>query len=178
MDKLQPGLGQRLKARRETLQSGAKAIGTKWRIWTQRALADQLGVEVETYQRWEYGQAEPDLATVLRLAKALGEEPAALIGITSPPAETKWTNMNQRKLAEVAMDETEKREGLERRVRGLETQIETLEAQVKMKNEALEFLIQTMAEDEEDAIFEKQMERYFSSFPALAAPHKKSKAGS
>lgn len=47
---------------------------------TQQALADRLGVEQPTVQRWEKGTREPEsLAQVFALAEALDVEPGALL---------------------------------------------------------------------------------------------------
>lgn len=46
---------------------------------TQAALAERLGVEQPTVQRWEAGKREPDLTQLMELAAALGVEPSALI---------------------------------------------------------------------------------------------------
>jgi transcriptional regulator with XRE-family HTH domain len=47
--------------------------------WTQADLAERMGVEQPTIQRWEKGRREPDLAQLISLAAALGVEPGALI---------------------------------------------------------------------------------------------------
>lgn len=54
----------------------------KKRGLTQQALADQMGVEQPTIQRWEKGKREPNLQQLLELAGVLGVEPGALIDPT------------------------------------------------------------------------------------------------
>lgn len=49
---------------------------------TQQALADRLGVEQPTIQRWEKGKREPNLQQLHELADVLGIEPSALIDPT------------------------------------------------------------------------------------------------
>lgn len=46
---------------------------------TQSGLAEILGVEQPTVQRWEAGKREPDLGQLLQLAAALDVEPGALL---------------------------------------------------------------------------------------------------
>ncbi|AGH48741.1 prophage repressor [Sphingomonas sp. MM-1] len=48
------------------------------RKMTQSALAEAVGVEQPTIQRWESGARTPDMADILRLAAALGVEPGEL----------------------------------------------------------------------------------------------------
>lgn len=48
------------------------------RKMTQSALAEAVGVEQPTIQRWERGNRTPDMADILRLAEALGVEPGEL----------------------------------------------------------------------------------------------------
>lgn len=53
---------------------------------TQAALAERLGVEQPTVQRWEKGTREPDLGQLMRLADELDVEPGALLGtVTATP---------------------------------------------------------------------------------------------
>ena len=47
--------------------------------FTQATLAERLGVEQPTVQRWEVGKREPDLAQLFELAKVLEVEPGSLI---------------------------------------------------------------------------------------------------
>lgn len=49
---------------------------------TQAGLAEILGVEQPTIQRWEKGKREPDLTQLLALASALDVDPGALIDPT------------------------------------------------------------------------------------------------
>lgn len=51
----------------------------KIRGLTQMALAERVGVEQPTIQRWERGKREPSFEQLFALASALGVEPAALI---------------------------------------------------------------------------------------------------
>lgn len=51
----------------------------KERGFTQASLAERLGVEQPTVQRWETGKREPDLGQLFALATALDIEPGALI---------------------------------------------------------------------------------------------------
>lgn len=46
---------------------------------TQAGLAERLGVEQPTVQRWETGKREPSLTQLVELADVLGVEPGALI---------------------------------------------------------------------------------------------------
>lgn len=58
----------------------------KKRGLTQAALAEKLGVEQPTIQRWEKGKREPELAQLVALAAALGVEPGSLLaGATIVP---------------------------------------------------------------------------------------------
>lgn len=50
--------------------------------FTQSSLAERLGVEQPTVQRWEAGKREPDLGQLLRLAEVLDVEPGALLDHT------------------------------------------------------------------------------------------------
>ena len=54
----------------------------KRRGLTQQGLADLMGVEQPTVQRWEKGKREPDLGQLIKLAGVLGVEPGALIDPT------------------------------------------------------------------------------------------------
>lgn len=47
--------------------------------FTQGTLAEEMGVEQPTIQRWETGKREPSLGQLLELAKVLDVEPSALI---------------------------------------------------------------------------------------------------
>lgn len=49
---------------------------------TQARLAEIIGVEQPTIQRWEKGKREPDLAQLFALAEALDVEPSALLDPT------------------------------------------------------------------------------------------------
>lgn len=51
----------------------------KQRGLTQSALAEMLGVEQPTIQRWEKGKREPNIDQLIALAKALDIEPGTLI---------------------------------------------------------------------------------------------------
>jgi transcriptional regulator with XRE-family HTH domain len=50
--------------------------------FTQSTLAERLGVEQPTVQRWEAGKREPSLAQLFELARILEVEPGNLIGDT------------------------------------------------------------------------------------------------
>ena len=50
--------------------------------FTQGDLAEKLGVEQPTVQRWEKGKREPSLGQLIELARALDIEPGALIDPT------------------------------------------------------------------------------------------------
>lgn len=52
---------------------------------TQQEVADFLGVARVTYARYEGGVHEPDLATVVRLAKLFGVSTDYLLGVTDTP---------------------------------------------------------------------------------------------
>lgn len=54
----------------------------KKRGFTQASLAERMGVEQPTIQRWETGKREPDLGQLLALAEALDVDPSALIDPT------------------------------------------------------------------------------------------------
>lgn len=56
------------------------ALLRKKRGLTQAGLAERLGVEQPTVQRWEKGKREPDLGQLHQIAKALGVEVSALLG--------------------------------------------------------------------------------------------------
>lgn len=49
------------------------------RFWTQTALAKELGVSLNTVQRWEMGMSIPFPATQQRLVQVLGVEPEVLL---------------------------------------------------------------------------------------------------
>jgi transcriptional regulator with XRE-family HTH domain len=51
--------------------------------WTQGQLAEKLGVEQPTVQRWEKGTREPDMSKLVEIATALGVEPGELFGINT-----------------------------------------------------------------------------------------------
>jgi transcriptional regulator with XRE-family HTH domain len=51
----------------------------KKRGWSQAKLAEIVGVEQPTVQRWESGKRLPDLESLDRLAKALGVTPGSLL---------------------------------------------------------------------------------------------------
>ena len=48
--------------------------------FTQAALAERMGVEQPTIQRWEAGKREPDLGQLIQLAEILEVQPGALLG--------------------------------------------------------------------------------------------------
>ena len=54
----------------------AEALAT--RGWTQRELADALGITQSAISAWKYGHAEPAPVTVFRIEQALGAEPGSL----------------------------------------------------------------------------------------------------
>lgn len=58
------------------------AVLRKQKGLTQAALAEIVGVEQPTIQRWEKGKREPELGQLLALARALDIEPGALIDPT------------------------------------------------------------------------------------------------
>lgn len=58
----------------------------KLRKFTQQTLADELGVEQPTIQRWESGQRTPDAKDLVRLANALGIEPGDLYHVPEAKA--------------------------------------------------------------------------------------------
>lgn len=64
----------------ENLKAARSAAGLK-----QREVADRLGVEQPTVQRWEAGKREPDNATLRRLAEIFGVKVSDLLGESSPP---------------------------------------------------------------------------------------------
>lgn len=58
----------------------------KKRGFTQASLAERLGVEQPTVQRWEKGKREPSLGQLVELATVLRVEPSALLGsMTAAP---------------------------------------------------------------------------------------------
>lgn len=61
---------------------GCLAHIRKQRGLTQTALAEMLGVEQPTIQRWESGKREPDFAQLFALARALDISPGALLDPT------------------------------------------------------------------------------------------------
>lgn len=68
-------------------QRYSHAMGNLWHLaelrkklgLTQSVLAERVGVEQPTVQRWEAGKREPDLGQLIRLASELGVEPGALL---------------------------------------------------------------------------------------------------
>ena len=48
------------------------------RGWTQRELADALGITQSAISAWKYGNAEPAPVTVFRIERVLGVEPGTL----------------------------------------------------------------------------------------------------
>ena len=52
--------------------------------FTQATLAERMGVEQPTIQRWEKGKREPNLGQLVELASVLGVEPGSLIGTVAP----------------------------------------------------------------------------------------------
>ena len=48
------------------------------RGWTQRELADALGITQSAISAWKYGNAEPSPGTVFRIEQVLGAEPGTL----------------------------------------------------------------------------------------------------
>lgn len=52
--------------------------------FTQATLAERIGVEQPTIQRWEKGKREPNLGQLVELANVLGVEPGSLIGTVAP----------------------------------------------------------------------------------------------
>lgn len=58
------------------------AVLRKQKGLTQSALAEIIGVEQPTIQRWEKGKREPELGQLIALARALNVEPGALIDPT------------------------------------------------------------------------------------------------
>jgi len=55
----------------------------KRRGFTQASLAEALGVEQPTVQRWENGSRSPDIPQMIRLAEVLGVEPGELFNGTN-----------------------------------------------------------------------------------------------
>ena len=58
----------------------ALAALRKAKGFTQASLAERIGVEQPTVQRWERGKREPTLSQLVELANILGVEPGNLIG--------------------------------------------------------------------------------------------------
>jgi len=54
----------------------AEALGAC--SWTQRELADALGITQSAISAWKYGNAEPSPVTVFRIEQVLGIEPGTL----------------------------------------------------------------------------------------------------
>src|SRR5688500_13856454 len=48
------------------------------RSWTQRELAEALGITQSAISAWKYGNAEPAPVTVFRIEQVLGTEPGTL----------------------------------------------------------------------------------------------------
>ena len=69
--------GDRLKGLREERQL------------SQRAVADKLGVTQQAVAKWEAGKAEPDIATINKLADLFGVSVNLLLGRTDPPVPAK-----------------------------------------------------------------------------------------
>ena len=64
--------GDRLKGLREERQL------------SQRAVADKLGVTQQAVAKWEAGKAEPDIATINKLADLFGVSVNLLLGALTP----------------------------------------------------------------------------------------------
>ncbi len=58
---------------------------------SQQDLANICGVSLNTFRRWEYGEQEPRLSELQKLATALGVSCAALIGEEEAKAADKIT---------------------------------------------------------------------------------------
>ncbi len=56
----------------------ALADALEARGWTQRELADALGITQSAISAWKYGNAEPAPLTVFRIERALGVKPGSL----------------------------------------------------------------------------------------------------
>ena len=65
--RIPPGTPGRIRAAREALS------------WTQAELAAAAGVSVRGVQAWEAGTKEPNVASLAKLAKALGKQVADLL---------------------------------------------------------------------------------------------------
>lgn len=70
---------------KRVLQARLNAGARRGKTLTQTEVAEKLKVTQATVGRWESGDAEPDLATIKRLAKVLGVDPGDLA--FGPPAE-------------------------------------------------------------------------------------------
>lgn len=64
---------------------GLQALRKK-RKWSQAQLAELVGVEQPTIQRWESGKRLPDLDSLQRLADVLGVTPGSLLDGDAPAA--------------------------------------------------------------------------------------------
>lgn len=56
------------------------------RNMSQEVLAEQIGVTRQTISKWEHGQSEPDLASLLRLSEIFGVTADDLLGSQNLPA--------------------------------------------------------------------------------------------
>lgn len=50
--------------------------------YTQKSLADEMGIAVSTVARWSNGEIEPSISTIRSIAEILGSSLAELLGIT------------------------------------------------------------------------------------------------
>lgn len=70
---------------------------------TQTALAEKVGVEQPTVQRWEAGKQKPDLIDLDKLAVALGVHPGELFTDQDMAVEEQTTEAALRELATAAI---------------------------------------------------------------------------
>ena len=57
--------------------------------YTQKDMAERLGTTQGAYQKWESGGREPNLETIVKLAKILDTSTDVLLGITTNEDEIK-----------------------------------------------------------------------------------------
>ena len=54
---------------------------------SQNSLAQQIGAAIRCYQRYEYGEREPQLTTIINLAKFYNVSLDYLVGLTEEPGQ-------------------------------------------------------------------------------------------
>lgn len=148
MESLRKSASERLRELRESKKAEAKSAGRDWRQWTQASVAQDIGVDTVTYQRWEAGTSWPEMGPRLdRLAQRLGVSPGYFLDGPAEAATTTGPTLSDlargdAKILErlVAIEKRLPAEAMDAQVADLRREIEQLRADLKTEKDKTSLL--------------------------------------